>query len=45
MKDKSCEVLTTKTSEVNITYPISEEEMAKDTPLPEQFVTKWDESK
>lgn len=34
MKDKDCEVVSSNTPEINLTYPKNEEEMEKDTPLP-----------
>lgn len=46
MKDRNCEIIIAKSSEMNITYPNDAgTEMEKDTPLPEQFVTKWNAEK
>ncbi|KRW98962.1 Adenylate cyclase-associated CAP, N-terminal [Pseudocohnilembus persalinus] len=42
MDDMSCEVISSNTQEINVTYKKTEDEMAKDYPIPEQFITKWD---
>lgn len=46
MSSKECEIISAKSSEMNVTYKKeNEEEMEKETPIPEQFVTKWNAQK
>ncbi|KAL4510746.1 hypothetical protein ABPG72_004900 [Tetrahymena utriculariae] len=46
LKSKVCDVVTSKSSGINVTYALNEEgDMEKDTPIPEQFITKWDSEK
>ncbi|KAL4464145.1 hypothetical protein ABPG74_006082 [Tetrahymena malaccensis] len=43
LKSKICDIVTSKSSGINVTYALNEEgDMEKDTPIPEQFITKWD---
>lgn len=46
MKDRHTEIISSKTAEINVThYEEEESDMAKDTPVPEIFTTKWDQNK
>jgi len=46
MKDRNTEILSAKSSEMNVSYPNKAgDEMEKETPIPEQYVTKWNAEK
>lgn len=46
MKDRNTEIITAKSSEMNVSYPNKAgDEMEKETPIPEQFVTRWNAEK
>lgn len=40
--DKQCEIISSKTMDLNITYLQEDGDYAKDTNIAEQFLTVWD---
>ncbi|KAM3140237.1 hypothetical protein pb186bvf_007593 [Paramecium bursaria] len=41
-KNKQCQIISSKTMDLNITYVQDDGELAKDQNVPEQFITLWD---